>query len=77
MAVVFRRMPINGTMTDKYANADPYLCVTLFCIPTSPRPVRFIEQDLCVTLPKIERKIAAQTIDVIKSNRDDLVTRGG
>ncbi len=61
-------------MADKYANADPYLCVTT----ASGRPMQGVmTQVLCVTLLKIEQMIAAQTLDVVKSLGDDLVTRGG
>jgi hypothetical protein len=61
-------------MADKYAKADPYLCATT----DSGRPVpRVVSQVLCVTLLKIEQMIAAQTLDVVKSLGDDLVTRGG
>ena len=61
-------------MADKYAKADPYLCATT----DSGRPVPcVVTQVLCVTLLKIEQMIAAQTLDVVKSLGDDLVTRGG
>ena len=64
-------------MAHKYANADPYLCASPVWCPPCVTPARATVQDLCVTHPEHKRKIAAQTIDVIKSIRDDLVTRGG